>query len=111
MWRKDANSVRARKQRTSATKSVMCGRCPRVKGFFRGLGTSGDCQLPDTAPAAAQMIAPKPTMRKPTRGHSPAAASNLAISSAHEKIAATLIGVLPLRALHLHPVAFARFVG
>jgi hypothetical protein len=34
--------------------------------------------------------------------------SDLAVAPAHEKISAIF---LALRALHLHPVAFARFVG
>jgi hypothetical protein len=36
--------------------------------------------------------------------------SNLAICAAHEKITAILIVFLPLRALHLQPIAFARLV-
>src|SRR5262245_9836935 len=45
-----------------------------------------------------------------TPRHSPGAVSNLAICSADEKLTAILILFFPLRALYLHPVAFARYV-
>jgi hypothetical protein len=67
-----------------AAASVNFGRLGRV---LAPSGASGDHQFSDAA-----------------------LLSNLAICLAHEKIAAIFIVLLPLRALHLQPVAFARFV-
>src|SRR5262245_49670393 len=68
--------------------------------------------FPTGSHGIARLIAPNATYHaENTLRHSPGAVSNLVICSANEKITAIFIVFLPFRALHLHPVAFARFVG